>query len=40
MEKYDLIVIGAGSGGLVAAVGANYIGAKVLLIEKEKLGGD
>ncbi|MBT4936585.1 mercuric reductase [Candidatus Peregrinibacteria bacterium] len=40
MGKYDLIVIGAGSGGLVAAVGANYIGAKVLLIEKEKLGGD
>jgi dihydrolipoamide dehydrogenase len=40
MKKYDLIVIGAGSGGLIAAIGANYIGAKVLLIEKEKLGGD
>ena len=40
IEKYDLIVIGAGSGGLVSAVGANYLGAKVLLIEKAKLGGD
>lgn len=38
--EYDLIVIGAGSGGLVAALGANYIGARVLLVEKEKLGGD
>ncbi|PCI24897.1 dihydrolipoyl dehydrogenase [Candidatus Peregrinibacteria bacterium] len=39
-EKFDLIVIGAGSGGLVSALGANYLGAKVLLIEKGKLGGD
>jgi pyruvate/2-oxoglutarate dehydrogenase complex dihydrolipoamide dehydrogenase (E3) component len=37
---YDLIVIGAGSGGLTVASGASAIGAKVLLIEKEKIGGD
>jgi pyruvate/2-oxoglutarate dehydrogenase complex dihydrolipoamide dehydrogenase (E3) component len=39
-EKYHLIVIGAGSGGLVAAAGAAGLGAKVALIEKHKMGGD
>lgn len=39
-ETYDLIVIGGGSAGLVAAGGAGIIGAKVALIEKSKLGGD
>lgn len=37
---YDMIIIGGGSGGLTAAVGAAGIGAKTLLIEKELLGGD
>ncbi|MDF1618768.1 dihydrolipoyl dehydrogenase family protein, partial [Petrocella sp. FN5] len=37
---YDLIVIGAGSGGLVVASGAASLGAKVALIESEKMGGD
>lgn len=37
---YDLIVIGGGSAGLVAAGGAGILGAKVALIEKNKLGGD
>lgn len=37
---YDLIVIGAGGGGLTAAIGGAGIGASVLLIEGEKLGGD
>jgi len=38
---YDLIVIGAGAAGLTASTGAGQLGAKVLLIEKEKeLGGD
>lgn len=37
---YDIVVIGGGSAGLsMAAYGANF-GFKVLLIEKEKLGGD
>lgn len=38
--NYDLIVIGAGSGGLTAAIGGAGIGAKILLIEKNKIGGD
>jgi len=38
---YDLIVIGAGAGGLTAATFAGQSAAKTLLIEKtEKLGGD
>jgi len=40
MKKYHLIVIGAGSGGLVAAAGAAGLGAKVALVEKQKMGGD
>ncbi|MGI6065388.1 MAG: dihydrolipoyl dehydrogenase [Bacillota bacterium] len=38
MEK-DLIVIGGGPGGYVAAIRAAQLGAKVVLIEEEKLGG-
>ena len=38
---YDLIVIGGGAAGLTASTGAGQLGAKTLLIEKEKeLGGD
>jgi len=37
---YDIIVLGAGGGGLTAAIGGAGIGAKVLLVEGEKLGGD
>jgi pyruvate/2-oxoglutarate dehydrogenase complex dihydrolipoamide dehydrogenase (E3) component len=37
---YDLIVIGAGSGGISAANFANGLGKKVALIEKSKIGGD
>ncbi len=42
MSKYDyqLLVIGAGSAGLVVASGAAGLGAKVGLIENEKMGGD
>jgi pyruvate/2-oxoglutarate dehydrogenase complex dihydrolipoamide dehydrogenase (E3) component len=36
----DLCVIGAGSGGLAVAAGAVQMGAKVVLIEKGKMGGD
>lgn len=39
-EKYDLIVIGGGSAGLVAAGGAGILGARVALVEKNALGGD
>ena len=37
---YDLCIIGAGSGGLSVAAGAAQMGAKVVLIEKAKMGGD
>jgi pyruvate/2-oxoglutarate dehydrogenase complex dihydrolipoamide dehydrogenase (E3) component len=36
----DLCVIGAGSGGLAVAAGAVQMGAKVVLIEKGRMGGD
>lgn len=38
--KYDVIVIGAGSAGLTSAVGLAKIGKKVLLIEREHIGGE
>jgi dihydrolipoamide dehydrogenase len=36
---YDIAVIGGGPGGYVAAIRAAQLGAKVLLVEKEQLGG-
>ncbi len=39
-SEYDLIIIGAGSGGLTAASFAAQLGAKVALIEKNRIGGD
>lgn len=38
--KADIAVIGAGSGGLTVAAGAAQMGAKVVLVEKGKMGGD
>lgn len=42
MAKYEanIVVIGAGSGGLVAALIAAAVKAKVILIERDKMGGD
>ncbi|MPM23556.1 Dihydrolipoyl dehydrogenase [bioreactor metagenome] len=37
--KYDVAVIGGGPGGYVAAIRAAQLGGKVLLVEKDKLGG-
>ncbi|NRA84190.1 MAG: VTT domain-containing protein, partial [Gammaproteobacteria bacterium] len=37
---YNLVVIGAGAGGLVSAYIASAVKAKVALIEKHKMGGD
>ncbi len=37
--SYDVIVIGGGPGGYVAAIRAAQLGGKVLLIEKDQLGG-
>ena len=39
MERYDLIVIGGGPAGYAGAMRALDFGKKVLLIEREKLGG-
>ncbi len=40
MTGYQLVVIGGGSGGLVAALGAAGRGIKVALVEKDRPGGD
>jgi pyruvate/2-oxoglutarate dehydrogenase complex dihydrolipoamide dehydrogenase (E3) component len=37
---YDLVVIGGGTAGLVSAVGAAGLGARVALVERDRLGGD
>ncbi|EMI21318.1 pyridine nucleotide-disulfide oxidoreductase dimerization region [Rhodopirellula maiorica SM1] len=37
---YHLVVIGAGSAGLVTAAGAAGLGARVALVERELMGGD
>mmetsp|Transcript_8373 Transcript_8373/g.14472 ORF Transcript_8373/g.14472 Transcript_8373/m.14472 type:complete len:736 (+) Transcript_8373:28-2235(+) len=39
-KTYNMVVIGAGAGGLVTAVGSVGMGAKVALIERHLLGGD
>jgi pyruvate/2-oxoglutarate dehydrogenase complex dihydrolipoamide dehydrogenase (E3) component len=39
-DQYDLVVIGAGTAGLVAAHAAAALGAKVALSERHLLGGD
>ena len=39
MNEYDLVVIGAGPGGYVAAIKAAQLGMKAALIERDKLGG-
>src|SRR6266849_10663344 len=40
MARYDMTIIGGGSGGLTAARAAAALGANILLIDKERLGGD
>ncbi len=37
---YNVVVIGAGAGGLITALGAAGLGARVALVEKNLLGGD
>jgi len=39
MEKRNVVVIGGGPGGYVAAIKAVQLGAKVTLVEEDKLGG-
>jgi pyruvate/2-oxoglutarate dehydrogenase complex dihydrolipoamide dehydrogenase (E3) component len=38
--RYNLVVIGAGTAGLVAAAGAAGLGARVALVERRLMGGD
>ena len=38
--RYHMVVIGAGTAGLVTAIGAAGLGAKVALIERSLMGGD
>ncbi len=39
MADFDLVILGGGSGGYAAALRASQLGQKVVLIEKDKLGG-
>ena len=39
-ERYHMVVIGAGTAGLVSAAGAAGLGAKVAIIERQLMGGD
>jgi pyruvate/2-oxoglutarate dehydrogenase complex dihydrolipoamide dehydrogenase (E3) component len=38
--RYDLLVVGGGTAGLVASAGAASLGARTALVEKERLGGE
>ncbi|WP_076072971.1 dihydrolipoyl dehydrogenase [Sphingomonas montana] len=38
-DQYDLIVLGSGPGGYVAAIRAAQLGLKVAIVERERLGG-
>jgi hypothetical protein len=40
LGRYNLVVLGAGTAGLISAVGAAGLGARVALVEREFLGGD
>ena len=37
---YDLVVVGGGSAGLTAAIMGGRLGARTLLVDEERLGGD
>ena len=38
-EQYDLVVLGSGPGGYVAAIRASQLGLKTAIVERESLGG-
>ncbi|MED0677416.1 dihydrolipoyl dehydrogenase [Aneurinibacillus thermoaerophilus] len=38
-NEYDVVVLGGGTGGYVAAIRASQLGMKVAVVEKDKLGG-
>src|SRR5262245_32343638 len=39
-QRYNLVVIGAGTAGLISAIGAAGLGARVALVERDLMGGD
>ena len=39
-DRYDLVIVGGGTGGLVASLIAAGIGARVALVERDRTGGD
>ena len=39
-DVYNLVVVGAGAGGLVSAIGSAGLGARVAIIEEHMMGGD
>ena len=39
-DRFDLVVVGGGTGGLISALVAAGVGARVALVEAERLGGD
>jgi len=39
-DRYDLVVLGGGTAGLVSAVIAAGVGARVALVERDRTGGD
>lgn len=40
LPQYDFAIVGAGSGGLIAAEFAVKLGARVVMLEKDRIGGD
>jgi dihydrolipoamide dehydrogenase len=39
VEQFDLVIVGSGPGGYVAAIRASQLGLKVAIVERERLGG-
>ncbi len=39
-DRYHLVVVGAGTAGLVTAAGAAALGARVALVERHLMGGE
>ena len=40
MRRYDLVVVGGGTAGIIAARTAGRLGARVVLVERDRTGGD
>jgi dihydrolipoamide dehydrogenase len=39
MQKYDLVIVGSGPGGYIAAIRASQLGLRVAIVERDQLGG-